>query len=162
MKTNIESIKIIINENVVHSGVDEESGEVFDQIVSTVGVKFQADGEQYGTYTVVNKPTLEACDVVNEANAILERFTETLSNALRDDERYIPLVDENLNRVFDSYKKHVVRETLSALKKAVHSKAIFTNARDIPSYIQLKVFDAIVQQYINENTEEKNSSMKQN
>ena len=46
-------------------------------------------------------------------------------------------------------KKEVAKEILSDLKKAVHNKAVYTNSQDIPNYIQLKVFDAILQNYIN-------------
>ena len=47
-------------------------------------------------------------------------------------------------------KKEVARVILSDLKKAVHNNAIYTNSQDIPNYVQLKVFDAILQKYLNE------------
>ena len=66
----------------------------------------------------------------------------------RDEDRYIPLVDENLQRVFDSYKKHVVTELLSDLKKSIHNNAVYTSLGSV-NYIPLKTFDAIIQQYVN-------------
>lgn len=67
---------------------------------------------------------------------------------ISDNERYIPLYDDNLQRVFDSYKKHVVAELLSGLKKTVHNQAVYTSLGTV-NYIPLKTFDAIVQQYVN-------------
>ena len=66
----------------------------------------------------------------------------------KDEDRYIPLVDENLQRVFDSYKKHVVTELLSDLKKSIHNNAVYTSLGSV-NYIPLKTFDAIIQQYVN-------------
>ena len=65
-----------------------------------------------------------------------------------NEDRYIPLVDENLQRVFDSYKKHVVTELLSDLKKSIHNNAVYTSLGSV-NYIPLKTFDAIIQQYVN-------------
>ena len=45
-------------------------------------------------------------------------------------------------------KKEVAKEILSDLKKAVHNKAIFSHSQDIPHYIQLKILDAILQDYV--------------
>ena len=72
--TNIEDIRIIVKENVVRYDLDEETGKVIEMLFSTVGAKLTSDGEQYGTYIVFNKPTLEVHDVVEAANEIFERL----------------------------------------------------------------------------------------
>ena len=46
-------------------------------------------------------------------------------------------------------KSEVAKNALFELKKLIHNKAVYTNSQDIPNYIQLKVFDAILQNYIN-------------
>ncbi len=45
-------------------------------------------------------------------------------------------------------KKEVARDILSDLKKAVHNKAVYSNYRDVESFVNLKVFDVIIQSYI--------------
>lgn len=49
-------------------------------------------------------------------------------------------------------KKEVAKEILSDLKKAVHNKAIYSHSAGIPHCIPLKVFDAILQDYIKKYT----------
>lgn len=56
--------------------------------------------------------------------------------------------------IYDLQKKLVVatetlRYILSDLKKKIHDRAVYTNSQDIPNYINLKVFDAILQNYLN-------------
>ena len=46
-------------------------------------------------------------------------------------------------------KTEAAKNALFELKKLIHNKAVYTNSQDIPNYIQLKVFDAILQNYIN-------------
>ena len=46
-------------------------------------------------------------------------------------------------------KSEVAKNALLELKKQVHDKAVYTNSQDIPNYINLKVFDAILQNYLN-------------
>lgn len=43
----------------------------------------------------------------------------------------------------------VVKNALLELKKQVHDRAVYTNSQDIPNYVNLKVFDAILQNYLN-------------
>lgn len=56
----------------------------------------------------------------------------------------------------NSYKMHYeeakskgTRDILSDLKIAVHNKAIHTNAKEVPTFITLREFDAILQNYLN-------------
>lgn len=44
--------------------------------------------------------------------------------------------------------KKEVANILSDLKKAVHNKAVYSNYRDVESFVNLKVFDVIIQSYI--------------
>ena len=46
-------------------------------------------------------------------------------------------------------KSEVARELLSDLKKTVHDKAVYSYSKEMYPYINLKVFDAILQDYIN-------------
>ncbi len=46
-------------------------------------------------------------------------------------------------------KSEVAREILSDLKKAVHDKAVYSYSKDMFPYINLKVFDAILQDCLN-------------
>ena len=57
--------------------------------------------------------------------------------------------DIDYKKVFESIKNEVAKNTLLEFKKLIHNKAVYTNSQDIPNYIQLKVFDAIPQNYIN-------------
>lgn len=45
-------------------------------------------------------------------------------------------------------KSEVARDILSDLKKAVHNKAVYSNYRDVESYVNLKVFDAVLNDFI--------------
>ena len=49
----------------------------------------------------------------------------------------------------DVVPKKEIANVLYDLKIAVHNKAVHMYAREEPSYIQLKVFDAILQDFIN-------------
>lgn len=57
-------------------------------------------------------------------------------------DKYMPTADV-------APKSEVAKEVLLELKKQVHDKAVYINSQDIPNYINLKVFDAILQNYIN-------------
>lgn len=46
-------------------------------------------------------------------------------------------------------KNEVAKNTLLEFKKLIHNKAVYPNSQDIPNYISLKVFDAILQNYLN-------------
>jgi hypothetical protein len=39
-------------------------------------------------------------------------------------------------------------KALLDLKKIVHDKAVYPNSQDVPAYISIKVFDAILQDYV--------------
>ena len=45
-------------------------------------------------------------------------------------------------------KSEVAREILSDLKKAVHDKAVYSYSKEMYPYINLKVFDAVVADYL--------------
>jgi hypothetical protein len=44
--------------------------------------------------------------------------------------------------------KKEVANILSDLKKAVHNKAVYSNYRDVESFVNLKVFDAVLNDFI--------------
>ena len=52
-------------------------------------------------------------------------------------------------------KQEVAREILSDLKKAVHDKAVYSYTKEMFPYINLKVFDAIIQNYLMKYAEER-------
>jgi hypothetical protein len=39
-------------------------------------------------------------------------------------------------------------KALLEFKKRVHDKAVYPNSQDVPAYISIKVFDAILQDYV--------------
>ncbi len=45
-------------------------------------------------------------------------------------------------------------KALLELKKQIHEKAIYTNSQDIPNYINLKVFDAVLNNYVKKYSED--------
>lgn len=49
----------------------------------------------------------------------------------------------------DVVPKKEIANVLRDLKIAVHNKAMHPNAKEVPSYVYLKVFDAIIQDYLN-------------
>ena len=49
---------------------------------------------------------------------------------------------------YEDGKKEVAKVILSDLKKAVHNKAIYSRSAGIPHCIPLKVFDAIVNDFV--------------
>jgi hypothetical protein len=62
-------------------------------------------------------------------------------------EKETALTDEILDAGFGLYDKRI-NNVLGDLKTAIHNKAIFPDAKEVPSYIPLKVFDAILQKFI--------------
>lgn len=57
------------------------------------------------------------------------------------------LTDEILDAGFGLYDKRI-NYVLGNLKTAVHNKAQFPDAKEVPSFITLKEFDAILQRFI--------------
>ena len=53
-------------------------------------------------------------------------------------------------------KTEVAKELLSDLKKAVHDKAVYSYTKEMYPYINLKVFDAVIADYL-KRLEEKNN-----
>ena len=49
----------------------------------------------------------------------------------------------------DVVPKKEIANVLYDLKIAVHNKALYRDAKEVPSYVYLKVFDAILQGYLN-------------
>jgi hypothetical protein len=50
---------------------------------------------------------------------------------------------------YENAKTEVARKLLSDLKKAVHDKAIYTYSKELAPYVNLKVFDAVIGDYLN-------------
>ena len=61
-------------------------------------------------------------------------------------------IDE-LPRADVAPKSEVAKEALLELKKQVHDKAVYTNSQDIPNYVNLKVFDVVLNNVIKKYTE---------
>ena len=57
--------------------------------------------------------------------------------------------EEAAVRLAQMSQNNIIRETLLALKREIHDKAVHPYHRDIDPYINLKVFDAVIQGYIN-------------
>jgi hypothetical protein len=49
----------------------------------------------------------------------------------------------------DVVPKKEIANVLCDLKIAVHNKALYRDAKEVPSYVYLKVFDAIIKDYLN-------------
>ena len=49
----------------------------------------------------------------------------------------------------DVVPKKEIANVLCDLKIAVHNKAHYNHAQEVPSYITLKVFDAVIRDYLN-------------
>lgn len=84
-KQQIKDLKLIVRENEPRYFLDEESDEVVEMIVSTVAVKLQYGGEQYGEYVICNKPTLKASDVVDVANELFDSLLRSLDQPQEGD-----------------------------------------------------------------------------
>lgn len=52
-------------------------------------------------------------------------------------------------------KSEVAKEILSDLKKTVHDKAIYTYSKELAPYVNLKVFDAVIADYLRRLEEKK-------
>ncbi len=50
-------------------------------------------------------------------------------------------------------KSEVAKEVLLELKKLIHDKAVYTNSQDVPNYVNLKVFDAVLNNFIKQYSE---------
>ena len=58
-------------------------------------------------------------------------------------------MDKTLQEGYDIGRREGAKEVLLEFKKQIHDRAVYTNSQDIPNYVNLKVFDAILQNYIN-------------
>ena len=63
----MENLKFILKENVV---MFDEEGNILPDKVSTLGFKFTFGGEQYGSYFIINKPSVTAQDVMEALEGI--------------------------------------------------------------------------------------------
>jgi hypothetical protein len=92
---------------------------------------------------------------VEQINEMSDEIEFVLDHETYDDNSILAFAIANTLHNAD-YRKQgdVARKILSDLKKTVHNKAVYTSLGTV-NYIPLKTFDAIVQQYINENTEGK-------
>ena len=81
----IQDLKLIVRENEMRYVLDEESDEVVGGMVSSVAVKLQYGGEQYGEYVICNKPTLTASDVVDVANELFVSLLRSLDQPQEGD-----------------------------------------------------------------------------
>ena len=86
-----------------------------------------------------------------EGETTLECVERAIRNAPTAD--FVPkkdyfLIKEN-GEVVNLTARKEIANVLSDLKIAVHNKAYHTNTKDIPTYVTLKTFDAVVQDFIN-------------
>ena len=65
----------------------------------------------------------------------------------------VRFMDKTLQEGYEIGRREGAKEVLLELKKQIHDNAVYTYSQDIPNYIQLKVFDAILQNTIKEYTE---------
>lgn len=72
----IKDVKIIVREHEMRPDFTDDSNSLVVKEMSTVAVKFQYGGIEYGDYILLNKPSLEVSDVVDVAN---ELFVSLLS-----------------------------------------------------------------------------------
>ena len=72
----MENFQFILHENVERFG---NNGEILPDKVSTLGYKFTFEGQQYGDYFVINKPSVTAQDVME----ILEPLFHSIGNVLK-------------------------------------------------------------------------------
>ena len=69
--------------------------------------------------------------------------------------------DEFLDLINDAFtedvapKGEIAKEVLLEFKKQIHDKAVYPNSQDIPSYVNLKVFDAVLNNCIKKYTDDK-------
>ena len=66
----VEDIKVIVHENEKRTFFLDGIGSV-NEVVATVGVKIQTNGEQYGNYVVFKKATVTVPEVVEAVNLLL-------------------------------------------------------------------------------------------
>ena len=82
----IKDVKIIVKEQEKRPVYTYDMSGVEVKETSTVGVKFQYGGFEYGDYIVYNKPTLEVCDVVEAANVLFVSLLNALDQPQEGDE----------------------------------------------------------------------------
>ena len=93
--------------------------------------------EDYPTADVVPKAELER----------LEKEVDRLSQVVMYHDAF------KADEIQDA-KAAVTRKILSDIKKQVHNKAVHAASKDEYAYINIKVFDAILRNYLNKYTEE--------
>ena len=95
-----------------------------------------------------------------DADALYKETEKKIAEA--NSYRMAVVDDEFLDLINDAFtedvapKAEVARELLSDLKKTVHDKAVYSYSKEMYPYINLKVFDAIIADYL-KRLEEKNN-----
>ena len=74
----IKDVKIIVREHEMRPDFTEDSNSLVMKEMSTVAVKLRYGGIEYGDYIVINKPTLEVCEVVEAVNELFNALTNEL------------------------------------------------------------------------------------
>lgn len=77
----MEKLQFILKENVER--IDDE-GNILPDKVSTFGYKFTFQGEQYGDYFVINKPSVTAQDVMEILEQLCLLIEQTLKKIQTD------------------------------------------------------------------------------
>ena len=77
----MKNLQIILHENVERFG---ENGEILPDKVSTLGYKFDFEGEWYGEYFVINKPSVTVQDVMETLKQLCPIIEQTLEKLQSD------------------------------------------------------------------------------
>lgn len=122
----IKEIKIIVKENSPRMEFDDETGEIVEKIVSTVGARILHNGEHYGEYVVFNKPTLDVSEVVDTANELLCKLLSGLDQPREEEtmskEKQIEEMVKDIEVIGDGYGRIDFYRTAEILHKKGYRK----------------------------------------
>lgn len=82
-------------------------------------------------------------ECIHEKLCVIKAFPDAFENTQWD-----KAPCDHFKSTADVVPKKEIANVLHDLKIAVHNKAMHPNAKEVPSYVYLKVFDAILQNYL--------------
>lgn len=77
----MEKLQFILKENVERF---DDKGNILSDKVSTLGYKFTFQGNQYGDYFIINKPSVTAQDVMEILEQLCPKIEQTLKKLQTD------------------------------------------------------------------------------
>jgi hypothetical protein len=83
-------------------------------------------------------------DCIHEKVCVIKAFPDAFENTQWD-----KAPCDHFKSTADVVPKKEIANVLGDLKIAVHNKAMNSYAKEVPSYVHIKVFDAIIQDYLN-------------